>query len=149
MRKLEVSPRADDPHVYVRFVPVPGGKERRLGLRNVVAACWLPDAQAQGLRLDEEGRVEQEACRVVHIDGNPHNNAVSNLKVVAGAVARKRGRVGEAVAGDAGQGGVSVAVVVQHAPVGPTAARSSPSPPLLTWVTGYNSRGVEMARQDR
>ena len=145
LRKIEVSPRADDPHSYVRLVPVPGGKERRLGLRNVVAACWLPGVHEQGLRLDGQGRVEQDACRVVHLDGDPRNNNASNLKIVPGAVARKRRR--EGAAWDVGEVPVPPAAAVPT--IGPQAPRNSPAAVVLTWVSGFDSRGAEMARRDR
>ena len=89
--KVEASPREADPHVYVRLA-IPGGKQRRVGIRNVVAECWLGGEEGSQLQLDGQGRVVQEGPRVVHVDGDPRNNAVANLRVVDGKEARSARR---------------------------------------------------------
>jgi hypothetical protein len=106
--KLEPPMPNGDPHVYLRLMlsTGEGGKlqQRRVALRNAVALCWLPAAVRHGLRLDARGRVEQDGARVVHEDGDPTNNAASNLRVVPGGQSRAAARRRRAEQREGGEG---------------------------------------------
>ncbi len=83
--------------MYVRLM-MPGGKQRRVGVRNVVAACWSELVEGgDGLELDGQGRVAQDGRRVVHRKGDACDNRAGNLRVVPGRVARRRAPAAPAV----------------------------------------------------
>lgn len=82
--KVESSPRAGDRDVYVRLRVTPELVQRRLALRNLVAVTWPRGGAQLEMRLDAEGRAVQGGPRVVHDDGDPTNNAATNLRVMQG-----------------------------------------------------------------
>ena len=74
----------NDGHWYVRLRLAPGSYVLR-PVRNLVALAWMPGAKA-ALALDDTGRQQggrRDGARVVHLDGDPSHNWVSNLAIRA------------------------------------------------------------------
>ncbi|GIL60973.1 hypothetical protein Vafri_15764 [Volvox africanus] len=83
---LDLIPRAicRDGHAYVRLkLPPPINKHVMRPVRNLVALAWLPNASMEelGLNANDGGQIRGASSgkRVVHLDGDPHNNRVTNL----------------------------------------------------------------------